>query len=710
MLWAAFATSPYPHARIVAIDTSAARAVPGVHAVLTGKEIGPRRFGRRLFDWPVLAYDRALFVGERVAAVAAETPQAAAEAARLIEVTYEELPAILDPRDALAETAPILHPDKERYHYAGGRYPEQAHPNIQGSRRLTKGDADLEPHFARAFRVFEHEFETPRQHHGFIEPHATLVWIDPDGTVRVHSPCKSPYLLRERLAVVSGVPAEKIVVEPSYIGGDFGGKGITIDEFPCYFLAKATGRPVKSVMSYAEQMQSVNTRHPARLRLRTGVDADGRFLVHEAHVDYDGGAFAAAKPGTTLVPGGDVGFASVAYAVPHVRIDVRTLYTNSVPGGNMRSPADVQTIFAWERHVDEIARALGIDPLELRLRNAMREGDTALTGEAIHAPRAVEVLEALRRESRWDAPRRPGRGRGIGFTCRHTGGGKTSVVLRVQRNGTVEILTGVPDQGSGNATVIARVAAEALGVDIARIVVTQGDTSTAPVDPGAGASRVTHIVGGATQNGAVALRDRLEAAAGLRLEDDAFVDPKRGIRRPFAEVVAELCAGGPIEIVGAFAGHEPGFDHPGDFSFSAFAVELEVDRETGALTLHDVTFAVDVATIINPVAHQGQIEGGYVYGLGGALMEELPVEDGKITTLSLGEYKLPTTMDVPPLRTVLVEAAPASGPFGAKMAGELSNSPLAPAIANAVLDATGARLSTFPITAERVYRALAASA
>jgi CO/xanthine dehydrogenase Mo-binding subunit len=698
MLWAAFTTSPYPHARIVSIDTDRAQEVPGVRAIITGAHTGPRRFGRRLFDWPVLAYDRALFIGDRVAAVAAETREAAEEAARLIEVEYEELPAILDLDDAVTDGAPILHPDKERYHFAGGTYRPQAHPNIQGSRRLTKGDDDLGPHFAAAYRVFEHSYETPRQHHAFIEPHATLVQIEPDGIVRVHSPCKSPYLLRERLSVVSGVPVEKIVVEPSFIGGDFGGKGITIDEFPCYFLAKATGRPVKAVMSYVDELQGVNTRHPARIRLRTGVDREGRFLVHEAQVDYDGGAYAAAKPGTYLVPGGDVGFASVAYQVPHVRIDVRTLYTNTVPAGNMRSPADVQTIFAWESHVDCIAQELGIDPLDLRIRNAMRDGDSALTGEAVHAPRAYEVLTALRRESGWGRPLPAGHGRGVGFTCRHTGGGKTSVVVRLTADATVEILTGVPDQGSGNATVIQRVAAATLGVRPERIRVVQGDTSRAPVDPGAGASRVTHIVGKATQNGASALREQLEALTGTAVSDERF-----------DAIAARACARGPLEVVGTFAGHEPDFSHPGDFSASAYAVEVEVDTETGAIRLHHVTFATEVATIINPVAHQGQIEGGYVFGLGGALMEELPVHDGKIATLSLGDYKVPTIADVPPLRTVHVEAAPASGPYGAKMAGELSNASLAPAIANAVADAVGVRLTTFPITAERIFAALNAA-
>lgn len=701
MLWAAFATSPFPHARIVAIDTGEAEAVEGVKAVLTGARIGPRRFGRHLFDWPVLAFEKVRFIGENVVAVAAETREAAEEAARLVQVEYEELPAVFDARDALRAGAPVLHGDPDGYFFLSGKRPARVHPNVQGTRILAKGAPDLEPIFAAAHKVYEHEFTTPRQHHGYIEPHATLVWIDPDETIHVQSPCKAPFRLRDQLAVVSGVPAEKIVIEPSYIGGDFGGKGLVIDEFACYFLARETGRPVKAVRSYVDELQGTNVRHAAHVRLRTGVDADGRFVVHEAKVTYEGGAYAAAKPGPFLIPG-TMGFGTIPYHVPHVRLEIVTAYTNTVPAGHMRSPADVQTVFAWESHVDLIARDLGIDALDLRLRNAIRPGQTALTGEAVHEPRAVEVLEALRRESRWGLPLPPNQGRGIGFTCRHTGGGKTSLTMTLSATGEIGVVTGVPDQGSGNATVIRRVAAAELSVRPERIAVRRGNTAHARNDPGAGASRVTHIVGGAARNAATLLRERLERETGMRLVDDRFVD-RSGTSERFETIAERLCVGAPIEVVGTFDGTHGEIGEPADFSFSAYAVEVEVDPETGALRILDVVFAVDVATIINPVAHQGQIEGGYVYGLGNALFEELKADAGKLDALSLGEYKLPSIVDVPPLRTILVEAAPAGGPFGAKMAGEVSNAPLTPAIANAVADAVGARLRTFPITAERIY-------
>jgi CO/xanthine dehydrogenase Mo-binding subunit len=355
-----------------------------------------------------------------------------------------------------------------------------------------------------------------------------------------------------------------------------------------------------------------------------------------------------------------------------------------------------------------IARDLGIDPLDLRLRNVMTDGDTALTGEAIHAPRAREVLEAVRREARWDArERKPGRGYGIGFACRHTGGGKTSLVLRLDTDGSLEALTAVPDQGSGSATVIARVVAAAMSIDAERIAIRRGNTAEAPNDPGAGASRVTHIVGGAAEVAGKAMRERLETLAGMRLIEDAFVDDATGRSVPFAEVAARACIDGPVEVVGKFDGtHTDPSAHPADYSFSAFAVTADVDARTGAFRLSDVVFVVDVGTILNPVSHQGQIDGGYVYGLGNALLEELPVDDGKIATLNLSEYKLPSIADVPPLRTVLLAPEHAGGPFGAKMAGELSNTGIGPAIANAIDDACGARIPVLPITSERVFTAL----
>ena len=710
MLWAAFTLSPHAYARIVRIDTTAAKAVPGVKAVLTWHDIGKKRMGRQLFDWPVLCYDTVRFIGDRVAAVAAETRAAAEEAARLVEVEYEELEPMLTPADSLRSGAPVIHPEFEDYHFlafVGKPKPKRPHPNLQTQNIIEKGDRDLDRIFASAHRVFEHRFETPRQHCGYIEPHATLVWIDDDGTVHVQSPNKSPFALRGQIAHVAGIPAETIVVETSAIGGDFGGKGLTIDEFPCYFLAKATGRPVRHVHTYNEELQRINVRHPAYLRLKTAVDEHGKFIAHHAEMLYNGGAYGAPKPTPSLLQG--IGFGTVPYHIPNVKLDITCAYTNTVPSGHMRAPADVQTYFGWEQHVDMIAQGMRIDPLELRMLNVIREGQTAVTDEMVPRPVGYEVLEAIKRESNYGTRLPAGRARGLAFVCRHTGGGNADIRMALHGDGSIRVATGVPDQGSGGHTMIRRVAAATLSVKAERVAVRRLTTGEAPMDPGAGASRVTHVQGAATKIAAEKLRAEIEQRSGLTLRDDRCVDLAGGPDESLEDVAAKICTDGPIEVLGSYHGEHHSHDDPADYSFSAFSIEVEVDPDTGALAVRDALLVTDVGQIINPIGHQGQIDGGFIYGIGGALMEEMPVdESGRLATASLNDYKLPTIMDIPPFRTVLVEGAPGRGPFGAKMAGELSNSGVAPAIGNAIARAAGVRLFEFPITSERLFEALLA--
>lgn len=701
-LWAAFARSPHAHARIVAVDLTEARRVPGVRAVLASADVERRRFGRQICDWPILAIDTVRFVGERVAAVAAETREAAEAAAQAVQVVYAPLPAVLDAEAALRPGAPTLHPEWDDYPfpaYEGKPRPARAHPNIQGAYVKTKGDPDRA--FARAAHVFEHRFTTPRQHCGYLEPRATLVWIDGFGIVHVHSPNKHPFPLREQLARATGVPVERIVVECTAIGGDFGGKGLTLDEYPCYFLARATGRPVRSVQRYGDELADGTTRHACSLVLRTACAADGTFLAHDSHVVLDGGAYAAGKPRATLIPGS--GYALIPYRIPDARIEVATVYTNTLPAAHVRGPGEVQVSFAWEQHVDMIAAALGFDPLALRLKNLLRDGDTTPTGEPVAHPAAREVLETLRGE----LARAPAAGaRGIALTCSHTGGGKTSLKLTLDADCRVEVVAGIADQGAGALTMLQRVVAEALRVEPAAVSVRQGNTAEAFADPGAGASRVTNILGRAAEDAATKLIAALEQRCGMPFRDGAF-QGAGGRASSFAEVARAVAGPEGLEVVGAFDSAPPGAPHAPDLTFGAYAVDVSVDEATGALTVHDALYVADLGTVVNPVAHRGQLAGGFVFGLGGALLEELPIdENGKVTALSLGEYKLPASVDVPPFRAVAVDAAPGHGPSGAKMAGELTNVGVAPAIANAVYHAVGVRLFTVPLTAERIFAAL----
>jgi putative selenate reductase molybdopterin-binding subunit len=711
MLHLAYTRSPYPHARIVSIDTSAAKAVPGVHAVLTGADIGFVGVGRTLQDWPALAIDRVRLIGDRVAAVAAESKAAADEAARLVEVEYEELPLVtLD--NALDPDAPILHPEPESYNFLGPKRPQTSHPNVHGHSIVQKSETGetIEDVFARADHVFEHTFMVAREFQGFLEPRSCVVWIDADDRVHVTNTNKAPAQFRRQLASGLGIPADQIVVDTTFIGGDFGGKGLSIDEYACYHLARATGRPIKAVMGYLDEMQASNARHPAILKLRTAVDRDGKFLAHQSDVVIDGGAYAAGKasPGL-IVPAHQT---LVAYRVPVTWLEVRAVYTNSIPGGSMRAPGDPQSMFAGESHVDMIADALGIDPIELRRRNAVRDGDRSVTGEVISRARAIEVLGQLERESDWHGTLPAGRGRGVALGVRHIGAGATAVQVRLGEDGTVEVVTGVVDQGVGAYTVLRRVVAAVMSVDPQRIVVRHCDTDGPAPDPGVGGQRTTHVLGRAAQAGGTELKARLEDLAAeamgwpageVRLERDRFVAGEEPAS--FEEVAATIVRGEPVEVTGAYDGtHKPG--EPGDFEFAGYVVEAEIDRDTGAVRIHDVLLAADVGTIINPVAHQGQLEGGLVMGLGAALMEELQVQDGQVTTATLGDYKIPCVTDTPAFRTVLIhDPLDGPGPLGAKAAGELTNTSVAPAVANAVA-ACGARVTQMPVTAERVLEAL----
>jgi CO/xanthine dehydrogenase Mo-binding subunit len=672
MLHAAFVGSTYAHARVRSVDVEAARAMPGVRAVITGADVRPARFGRRLQDWPVLAWDRVRFLGDRVAAVAADSLEAAEAAAAAIAVEYEELPAVFDPEAALASGAPVLHPDAAEYKYFGGTRPSRPHPNMQG--HVVHEHGDVAAGFESAAAVYEHEFSVPRIHPAYIEPHASLVWIEGD-VVHVVTTNKAPFSLRDQMAVTIGVPAERIVVDTPHVGGDFGGKGLSLDEFALYFLARATGQPVRSVLRYTDELQLSNTRHAARIRLRTGVDRDGRITAHQARVDFDGGAYAAGKPVAGLLPGGPT-LTLAGYHVPAARVEAVAVYTNTLPAGHARAPSQPQHTFAAESHLDLIARAMHIDPAELRARNAIRAGEIDVEGAVWHDSQAARILATLRAASGWGTTVATDHGRGIAFSARHVGRGKTSLTLTLTADGTVEVLTGVADQGGGAHTMIQRVVARELGVDVSRVRVRRGDTGQANVDPGVGGSRVTPVAGNAALDGARKLKARL-AELGVTL-GDAGRDAT------------------PLVVTGE------GEQNEHLYGVYAYSIEVAVDRETGSFRVVDAVLVADVGTVINPVAVRGQLEGGFVFGLGQAVMEELRLEDGRVTTTNLGDYKIPTIADAPPLRLVLITDAPGPGPFGAKSVGELANPAVGAAIANAIDAAVGARVMSLPITAEKI--------
>ncbi len=704
MLWMKALRSPYPHARIVRIETSRAQRLPGVHAVLTGADVEGVLYGRRLRDVPALAHGHVRFAGERVAAVAADDAETAQRAVDLIDVVYEELPAVLEPEDALADGAPLLHPDVQAYHGLPAPLPQPTNAFVSDA----WGRGDPERGFAEADLVIEAVYTTQRAHQAYLEPHSCVVWIDDDGRLQIWAPNKAPHRLKLNLVDALGLDPERIVVRHSTIGGDFGGKGSPMDIPVCYFLARETGRPVKSVMTFVEEFSAANPRHPSVVRMRTGVKQDGTLTAHEARFLFNSGAYGGFKP----VPGVNLPGASHAagpYRIAHTRIEAVHVYTNTIPGGFFRGPGAVQANFAIESHMDVIAQRLGLDPLELRQKNLVRGGEELANGMPGLIMRPKETVDAAIRASGYHDPRPPYVGRGISLSYKDQGEGVSSAAVTFRPDGAVRLYTSVFEQGTGSYTALVQIVGEALGVAPERIEVQAWDSDDGPFDTGVGASRVTRVAGPAAYEAAIRARAELFQLATrllgwpaerIALSGDAVRRTDTGESAPWARLIAQADA--PVTGSATNNEHEPS----PIASAMAQVAEVRVDPETGRVELLKLTSAHDVGVIINPIGHQGQINGGIVQGIGHALTEELMLQDGRVVNPSLADYKLPSIADLPELRTALVESEEGVGPYRTKGIGEYAIEGISAAVANAVADAVGVRITDAPVTAEKVYRAL----
>jgi CO/xanthine dehydrogenase Mo-binding subunit len=699
--------SPYPYARIISIDASEARKLPGVHVALTGFDIPETLVGRFLRDIPILARDVVRFVGQKVAAVAAEDADIAEEALSLIDVEYEELTPVLDPIEAMRPDAPALHPDF--VDYIGRVDGPQEHPNVTAHSVWKKGD--IEPGFAAADYVFEHTFRTQRQHQGYIEPHTSVVHIDQEGRVQVWANSKMPFQVRKQLADGIDLPEDMICVNPAFIGGDFGGKGGFMDTHVAYWLARETGRPVRMAMTYTEELMAGNPRHPAVMTFKTGVKRDGTITARQAHLVYDSGAYAAFKPARGVSYGSRC---LGPYKIAQAQIDSYMVYTNRVPCGSMRSPGDPQSFFASEAQIDLIARELEIDPYEFRKQNLVQDGDESALGKRWRNVMGTRTLEAAVQEAGYHQPKPiiPGKkvGRGLAIWERHVGAGTSVAKVVVDTDGSVTLYTALRDTGSGFYTVLRQIIGQELGVPYDAIRLETWSTDETVFDTGVGGSRVTNVGGNATYGATQAVRETLVGLAAEKYGWNAheIIFQEQQVMVPgqppvgLAELVSQ--SGSPVE---AEYTHTAARDDTLT-AFCAQVAEVEIDEETGAVTLKRFTTAHDVGTILNPMAHQGQIEGAVMQGIGQALMEELQYDEGQITTLSLGEYKLPTIGDIPELHTVHVQSEGGPTPYGGKAIGEQPIGAVAPAIVNAILDATGVSFTDLPITSEKVFNALQA--
>ena len=701
MLWGRVLRSPYPYARIVSIDKSQAEALPGVHAVVTGQDIPDTKIGRRMVDMPILARDVVRFVGEKVAAVAADDKDAADEALLLIDVVYEELTPVYDAEEAMGVDAPDLHPDMESYQ----GFPQPPSGIKNAFAHITWEKGDIKQGFKESDLIFEHTFNAQLMHQAYIEPHACLVSADPAGKgVQIWANNKDPYMLRDQLAHTWSVPAESIVLYPSTIGGDFGGKGSFMDVPLCYYLSKASGRPVKMVMDYIQELMAGNPRHPAVMTIKTGVMKDGTIKARQARAVFDSGAYGAFKP-TVYLRGAD--HLCGVYKVPHAKIDSYTVYTNNVPRGHMRSPAKPQVVFAVESHMDMIAQELGMDAYQFRLKNVMREGDSSPIGHHWQQIKALETLEAAAKTAGIDQQLPPNTGRGMAMTDLVQGTGQFAAKISLSEDGDPQLHMAFWDTGTGSHTVLRQMVAEELTLDTEDVQIVLESTAKMPYSSGSGGSRVMHTAGRAVVNAAIELRGKLVEAASPLLdapEDQVSMQNGRLVAAGRSVTIAEVVArtGGESLTGEAILTSEM----PELTSFCAQIAEVHVDPETGEITVNRFITAHDIGAILNPLNHQGQVEGGMIQGLGYALMEELELEDGHISTLSFGDYKIPTSADVPVLETVLIEGDAGPAPYESKGIGESSNIPVAGAIANAVFDAVGVRITDLPVTADKVLAGL----
>ncbi len=705
--------STEPHARIVRLDVSRAARLPGVRAVISAADVPDVRYGGALKDETVFARGRVRYVGQPVAAVAASTPEAADAALAAIEVVYEPLPAVLDLDAALAPGAPLVHEGWEDYtaipilHRDG---------NVCNRARIMLGD--VERGFEEADRIFEHRFTTSMVHQGYTEPRAAVAQWDSADTVTVWSNTQLPFEVQNTLAEILAMPPGKIRVIVPGIGGGFGGKlRVGVEHFAA-FLARKAGRPVKLVTTSEEELIAAYPRQGAVVELKTGVTRDGRITAKAGRIWFDTGAFAGSGPGVasvaTLVLAGP-------YRIPNLHLEGFAVYTNKTNCGSFRAPSGPQANFAVESQMDIIADALGVDPLDFRLRNIVHEGDEGPTGQVLTAVGLEECLRKAAAAIGWK-DRRPGPGRAKGLACGWwtTTGGSSGVYVKINPDGTVALNTGAAEIGTAALTGAAQVLAEELGVDLADISVVSADTFSTPFDFGAQGSRTAFAVGNACRAAVANLKQRIFALAGAQLgvEPDACTLADKhvviGDRRMSLADLARLSqqTGGGLIAQGTFIaaptpfdtkrvdGHVyPAFHSP---SFHAHAVDLSVDRETGEIAIHRYVVAQDVGFAMNPTYIEGQIEGGVAQGLGQALSEEIVYEGGRVLNPNLTDYKMPTTLDMPRVETILVQHPSLAGPYGAKGVGEPPNIEPPAAVANAVAAATGLRVTTLPITAEKI--------
>lgn len=733
MLYAAMLTSPHAHARIVHIDASKARALPGVHAVLTHQDV-PRvvyASGGQSYPNPP-PYDQVSLdhkvrhVGDRVAVVAAETPELAYAALRLIEVEYEVLPAVFDPLEAMKDGAPVIHdePDAVGIH-------DTKH-NLVHHIDAHTGDADYE--WGRSAHIFEHEYHVHQVQQASIEPHICISYWDEDDRLVIRTSTQVPFHVRRMIAPLLGLPVKRIRVIKPRIGGGFGGKQEMLIEDLCGHLTLATGRPVRFEYTREQEFTSARSRHPQIIRFKTGVTEDGEIVAAQMHIIGNTGAYGTHGLTVQSVSG----FRGLTtYNAPYSRFICDVVYTNIPTPGAYRGYGAPQALFALENHIEEIAVALGWDVLEFKRKNWIKQGDSMVMAVAlgegregfpqvVHTSALAECVDLGARALNWyekrgkarNVPGKPHLKRGIGMAvCMHGSGiaglDMGAASIKLNDDGSFNLMVGATDLGTGADTVLAQIAAETLDVPVEDILVYAADTDMTPFDTGAYASSTTYISGGAVLKAAEQVKKQmLEHAAAHMLKvpiTELDVDTRRIVARNGRSVSYEQVALHSLHQVDqkqimANASHMSLESPP---PFAAQFAEVLVDTETGQVTVERLLMAVDCGIAINPITASGQVEGGMVQALGYGHCEEMAYDaQGNPLARDFRDYHIYRADEMPQLDVIFVETYEPTGPYGAKAVAEIPKDGVAPALVSAIYDATGVQMRAIPLTPERVWRAL----
>ena len=734
MLHVKILRSPYPHAKIIHIDTTGAEKLPGVRGIVTGKDVPEERIGF-IRDRYVMGRDKVRFVGEAVAAVAADTVEAAEEALQLIDVRYEELPAIFDAAEAMqVNPRTVIHPDLFNYARAHIAYPlyrfEPDMPNVYIHRQVRRGDTV--GGFAEADLVLENTFSLPMAQHCSLERHNAVARPEPDGGLTVWISTHMLYAQKNDLCRVLGISPAKLRARSLYVGGSFGGKSPIIVSAIASLLALKTGRPVKLALNRDEVFVDGTSRAAMDIHIKDGVKRDGKLLAREMKLILNAGAYSGI---TTLVVKNAAFGAVGTYRIPNFKLDSYGVATNEPPTGAYRGFGTTEVTWAIESQMDMIAEQLALDPVELRLRNVLREGEEDVCGMVTHSIGARECLGAATAWIGWgkeqEAPTGPWKsGKGVALCNKYTmPGTRTVVQVKVHQDATIEVRHSGHEIGQGSSTVLAQIAAEEFATSMAKIRMVATDTAITPFDAGTMSSRLTFHAGNALRLACQDAKSKILAMAAGRLavpvENLQIVDGV--VRVPGAEGTIKISAlfapsgyllqGGELLGSGTFTGPLENEDHETGqgkrpvtyYAHGATAVEVLVNVQTGEIKVVRAGTSFDMGRPINPKLCEGQMEGGLGMGLGNALYEEIISLAGRIANPNFLDYRIPSSLDLPACANVqsMITAVPhQEGPYGAKGFSEGTLVAVAPAIANAVYRATGARIKDLPITKEKVLRAL----